>query len=51
MDIEETTAEAESFKKRIRELPEFTSEINGLVDKFTRNGRNWFYRSLLKLLG
>ena len=51
MNIEETTAEAESFKKRIRELHEFTSEISGLVDKFTRNDRNWFYRSLLKLLG
>jgi hypothetical protein len=51
MDIEETTAKAESFKKRIHELPEFTSEISGLVKKFTRNERNWFYHSLLKLLG
>jgi DNA-binding transcriptional regulator GbsR (MarR family) len=43
--------EAESFKKRINDLHDFTSEISGLVDKFTRNDRNWFYRSLLKLLG
>ncbi len=50
-DIDETSEEAESFKKRIHELHEFTSEISGLVDKFTRNDRNWFYRSLLKLLG
>lgn len=50
-DIEENSEEAESFKKRINDLHDFTSEISGLVDKFTRNDRNWFYRSLLKLLG
>ena len=50
-DIEENSEEAESFKKRINDLHDFTVEISGLVDKFTRNDRNWFYRSLLKLLG
>jgi hypothetical protein len=50
-DIEENSEEAENFKKRINDLHDFTSEISGLVDKFTRNDRNWFYRSLLKLIG
>lgn len=50
-DFEDESPEAIQFKKRINDLHEFTSEISGLVDKFTRNDRNWFYRSLLKLLG
>ncbi|MEO7991822.1 MAG: ArsR family transcriptional regulator [Chryseolinea sp.] len=37
------------FKKVASELFEFSSKIDGVIEKFTKSDQNWFYKLLMKL--
>ncbi len=38
------------FSKLLKEMHNFTAQMSGFLDKFNRSDRNWFSRTLLKLL-
>lgn len=37
------------FKKVSSELFEFSSKVDGVIEKFTKSDQNWFYKLLMKL--
>jgi len=37
------------FKKVTRELYDFTTKIDGVMEKFGKSDQNWFYKILMKL--
>jgi DNA-binding transcriptional regulator GbsR (MarR family) len=37
------------FKKVTRDLHDFTTKIDGVMEKFSKSDQNWFYKILLKL--
>lgn len=37
------------FKKVTKDLLEFSTKVDGVLDKFTKSDQNWFYKMLLKL--
>ena len=37
------------FKKVTSELFEFSSKVDGVIEKFTKSDQNWFYKLLMKL--
>jgi DNA-binding transcriptional regulator GbsR (MarR family) len=39
------------FKEMIRKISEFVEKIDKLSDKLGRSDRNWFFRSIMKILG
>ncbi len=47
---EEEDGSDPEFSKLLSEMHDFTSQMSGLLDKFNRNDRSWFSRTLLKLL-
>src|SRR6478609_6024683 len=40
---------AAEFKKVTGDLYDFTSKVDGMVDKFTKADQTWFYKLLMKL--
>ena len=42
-------AETKEFKKVTKDLLEFSNKVDGLLDKFSKTDKNWFYKMLLKL--
>jgi len=47
---EGNTEEIETFKRVVGDLESFTSSLNGVVDKFVKSDKHWFYKSLLKMV-
>tara|TARA_B100001059_G_scaffold235192_1_gene280054 strand:- start:1951 stop:2448 length:498 start_codon:yes stop_codon:yes gene_type:complete len=43
------TVEEKEFKKVTSELLDFTKKANGLMEKFTKSDKNWFYKLILRL--
>lgn len=43
--------EIEEFKEMIGRLNDFVGKIDAVTDKMTRSDRNWFFRTVMKLLG
>jgi len=41
--------EVEEFRKVTADLHDFSSRVDGLVEKFAKSDQNWFYKLLLKL--
>lgn len=41
--------ETKEFKKVTKDLLEFSNKVDGLLDKFSKTDKNWFYKMLLKL--
>ncbi len=41
--------EVKEFKTVTSDLKDFSSKIDGALDKFTRSDKNWFFKMLLKL--
>ncbi len=37
------------FKKVTKDLYDFSSKVDGMIEKFTKADQNWFYKLLLKL--
>lgn len=44
-------AEVQEFRKVIMTLKEFVAKLDRLSDLISRSDRNWFYRTLMKVLG
>lgn len=42
--------DAKEFKKVTKDIHEFSSTIDGFLDKFSRSDENWFYAFMLKLM-
>ncbi|HHG86192.1 MAG TPA: transcriptional regulator [Bacteroidetes bacterium] len=51
IDADPSREDVIEFKEMIRKINEFVSKIDGLTDKLSRADRNWFARSIMKLLG
>lgn len=43
------TKHTEEFKNVTGELRSFTLKIDGMIEKFTKSDKNWFYKLLMKL--
>ena len=43
------TVEEKEFKKVTSELLDFTKKANGLMEKFIKSDKNWFYKLILRL--
>jgi len=41
--------EVAEFRKVTRDLYDFSSKIDGIMEKFAKSDQNWFYKLLLKL--
>lgn len=50
-NVEGSDAETEEFKKTIAELGDFTQKVEGAIDKFIRSDKNWFYKTIINLMG
>lgn len=48
--VDEKNEEAETFVQMIENLEDFTERVDGTLDKFIRSDKNWFYKSLMKLV-
>lgn len=48
--VDEKSEEAETFVQMIENLEDFTERVDGTLDKFIRSDKNWFYKSLMKLV-
>ena len=49
-NTEGQTDEIENFKKVVADLESFTSSLNGVVEKFIKSDKHWFYKNLLKIV-
>lgn len=49
--VEKDDEAAREFKEMIKKLKEFVDRLDRLSDKVSRSDRNWFYKSLMKVLG
>lgn len=45
----EDEARVQEFKAVTKDLKDFSSKVDGLVEKFSKSDQNWFYKMLLKL--
>ncbi len=43
--------EIKEFREMISQLNDFVGKIDSVTDKMTRSDRNWFFRTVMKLLG
>lgn len=50
LNVEENTEEAKKFKSVITELQDFTERVDDTLDKFAKSDKNWFYKTLMKLI-
>lgn len=48
--VEEKTEEAQHFEEVVGNLEDFTIKVDSTLQKFTRSDKNWFYKSLMKLV-
>jgi DNA-binding transcriptional regulator GbsR (MarR family) len=48
-EVEGESSEVEEFKEVTKELLDFSNKADGILDKFSRSDKNWFYKILLKL--
>jgi len=49
-ELKATTPEELQFRETITDLKSFTSSINTIIKKFVKSDKNWFHKSLLKLI-
>lgn len=42
-------AKVKEFKKMTSELKDFTSKVDGLIEKFIKSDKNWFLKMLLRM--
>lgn len=42
-------AEVKEFKKMTSELKDFSYKVDGLIEKFIKSDKNWFFKMLLKM--
>ena len=45
----ENDKEVAEFRKVTKELFDFSSKVDGLIEKFTKSDQSWFYKLLMKL--
>ena len=43
-NVEGSGTEVENFKKTTRDLKDFSHKMDGVLDKFVRSDKNWFYK-------
>ena len=43
--------EIKEFREMISQLNDFVGKIDSVTDKMTRSDRNWFFKTVMKLLG
>lgn len=43
-------AEIEHFKAVTKDLGDFTKQVDGALDKFSRSDKNWFFQVLMKMM-
>lgn len=48
--IDEDTEDAKEFITIVESLEDFTTKVNGTLDKFVKSDKNWFYKSLMNLI-
>jgi DNA-binding transcriptional regulator GbsR (MarR family) len=48
--VDEDTEEAKVFVEMVNNLGDFTTKVNNTLDKFGKSDKNWFYKSLMKLV-
>lgn len=48
--IDEDTEDAKEFIAIVESLEDFTTKVNGTLDKFVKSDKNWFYKSLMNLI-
>lgn len=48
--VEDDSEDAKQFKETMANLQDFTSKVNGTLDKFIKSDKNWFYKSLMSLI-
>ncbi len=49
-NVEGNDKETQEFKSVVGDLKEFTSKVQGMIYKFIRSDKNWFYQTVLKLM-
>lgn len=50
VSVEANTKEDKEFKRMLKEVQDYTSSAEKLIDKLSRSDRNWFYKLLMKLV-
>ncbi len=48
--VDDDSEDARQFKETMANLQDFTSKVNGTLDKFIKSDKNWFYKSLMNLI-
>ncbi|PCJ93279.1 MAG: transcriptional regulator [Flavobacteriaceae bacterium] len=48
--VKGTTDEIKTFKAVVTDLESFTTKLEGVVDKFVKSDKHWFYKNLLKIV-
>lgn len=43
-------SEVEHFKSVTKDLGDFTNQVDGALDKFSRSDKNWFFQVLMKMM-
>lgn len=46
----ENQAEVDAFKSGVKDISDFTTKANDIVEKFVKSDQNWFYKTLMKLI-
>ncbi len=49
-NVEDESEDAQQFLETMASLQDFTSKVNGTLDKFIKSDKNWFYKSLMNLI-
>lgn len=49
-DVEGKGEEVEEFKNVVGQINDFTSKVDGAIDKFVRSDKNWFLKTFMKLM-
>ncbi|WP_417611547.1 GbsR/MarR family transcriptional regulator [Owenweeksia hongkongensis] len=48
--VEDDSEDAKQFVETMAGILDFTTKVNGTLDKFIKSDKNWFYKSLMSLI-
>ncbi|WP_417591466.1 GbsR/MarR family transcriptional regulator [Owenweeksia hongkongensis] len=48
--VENDSEDAKQFVETMAGIQDFTTKVNGTLDKFIKSDKNWFYKSLMSLI-
>lgn len=49
-NIDEKSEEAQNFKMLMENMEDFTTKVDGTLSTFTKADKNWFFKTLMKLV-